>query len=112
MINYNDKAFRSIQNSDNGEAGKETIFQYQQTSFIVSATYSGGPVLFGHLIGLVNADGEMELSYHHVNENGDIRTGVCFSRPEILSNGKIRLHEKWQWTNGDGSEGTSILEEI
>jgi hypothetical protein len=39
-------------------------------------------------------------------------TGKCFSKPEILTNGKIRLHETWQWTSGDLSTGTSIIEEI
>jgi len=39
-------------------------------------------------------------------------TGKCKSRPEILENGKIRLHERWQWTCGDMSKGTSVLEEI
>lgn len=39
-------------------------------------------------------------------------TGVCKSIPEILSNGKIRLYEKWKWTSGDKSEGKSIIEEI
>jgi hypothetical protein len=29
-----------------------------------------------------------------------------------LGNGKIRLHETWQWTSGDFSSGTSIIEEI
>jgi hypothetical protein len=112
MINYNERVFRSLSNSDNGEVGEETIFNYQQNSFLVSATYSGGAILFGHLIGLVNSDGVMEISYHHINEEGDIRTGICFSTPEILPNGKVRLHEKWKWTNGDGSEGESVLEEL
>ena len=112
MINYNDRTFRSVSNSDNDDVSEETMFQYQQNSFVVSATYSGGPILFGHLIGLVNADGVMESSYHHINDNGDIRTGVCLSTPEVLDNGKIRLHERWKWTNGDGSEGESVLEEV
>jgi hypothetical protein len=112
MIDYNDRTFRSISNTANGEANEETLFHYQQQSFLVSATYSGGPVLFGHLLGLVNADGIMEISYHHVNEEGEVRTGICISKPEVLSNGRIRLHERWKWTNGDGSEGESILEEL
>jgi hypothetical protein len=29
-----------------------------------------------------------------------------------ISNGKIRLHENWQWTSGDLSEGHSIVEEV
>ena len=112
MINYNDRVFRSVSNSENGDVNDETIFNYQQNSFLVSATYSGGAILFGHLLGLVNNEGVMEISYHHVNEEGDIRTGVCLSTPEILPNGKIRLHERWKWTNGDLSEGESTLEEI
>jgi hypothetical protein len=38
-------------------------------------------------------------------------TGICISKPEILENGKIRLHEFWEWTSGDKSKGTSIIEE-
>ena len=112
MINYNDRIFRSISNTENGEVSEETIFNYQQNSFLVSATYTGGGILFGHLIGLVNAIGEMEICYHHVNDEGELRTGICNSTPEVLPNGKIRLHEKWKWTNGDESEGESIVEEI
>jgi hypothetical protein len=29
-----------------------------------------------------------------------------------MENGKIRLYEEWQWTSGDQSKGSSILEEI
>ena len=39
-------------------------------------------------------------------------TGICYSKPEVQSNGKIRLHETWKWTSGDKSNGESILEEI
>jgi hypothetical protein len=112
MVNYNDKTFRTIANSENGEVNNETVFYYQQQGFLVSATYSGGPILFGHLVGLVDANGVMDIRYHHVNDRGDLMTGVCYSVPELLDNGKIRLHEKWKWTSGDGSEGESIVEEI
>jgi len=39
-------------------------------------------------------------------------TGVCRSTPELLPDGRIRLHEKWQWTCGDRASGESIIEEI
>ena len=39
-------------------------------------------------------------------------TGICISKPEMTSTGKIRLYENWQWTSGDKSKGHSILEEI
>jgi len=30
---------------------------------------------------------------------------ICFSKPELMANGKIRLYEKWQWTSGNKSCG-------
>lgn len=65
-----------------------------------------------HLIGLVDSNGNIDMRYHQVNDKGEIMTGTCQSKPEILENGKIRLHENWKWTSGDLSEGNSIIEEI
>ena len=39
-------------------------------------------------------------------------TGICVSKPKIMPNGKIHLHEIWQWTSGDKSKGESVLEEL
>jgi len=38
-------------------------------------------------------------------------TGVCRTTPEQLPDGRLRLHETWHWTSGDGSAGSSVLEE-
>jgi hypothetical protein len=112
MIDYNDRRFRSVTNSINGEISNETIFEYLQEGNIVSATYSGGLILFGHLIGVVHEDGILDIRYHHVNFVGQLKTGVCLSTPEVLPDGRIRLYEKWKWTTGDESEGESVIEEI
>jgi len=108
MINYNHKSFRPIQNTDNGETSSETIFYYKQEGNIISSEYKGGKIIHGHLIGLVNEEGCIEMCYHQININKEIMTGKCFSKPEILINGKIRLHETWQWTSGDFSSGTFL----
>lgn len=111
-INYNNKKFRPISNTENGETSSETIFEYKQEGNILTSTYSGGKIIKGHLIGLVDENGNIDMRYHQINEKGELMTGICNSTPELLENGKIRLHEKWQWTTGDNSEGNSILEEI
>ena len=111
MINYNNKSFRPISNSENGETSNETVFHYKQTGNILSSEYSGGKIKYGHLIGLVDANGTIEMRYHQVNDKDQLMTGICFSKPEILANGKIRLHESWKWTSGDQSKGESIIEE-
>jgi hypothetical protein len=111
MINYNNKTFCPISNTENGETSHETVFLYKQTGNILTSEYSGGKIIKGHLIGLVDGNGKIEMRYHQVNEKGELMTGVCKSIPEILSNGKIRLHENWEWTSGDKSKGSSIIEE-
>jgi hypothetical protein len=68
-------------------------------------------IKYGHLIGLVDHSGTIEMRYHQINDNDQFMTGVCLSKPEIMENGKIRLHETWEWTSGDKSKGKSIVEE-
>lgn len=111
-MNYNNKTFRPISNSENGETSSETLFEYEQIGSILTSNYKGGKIKYGHLIGLVDEDGTIDMRYHQVNENDELMTGICKSKPEILANGKIRLHESWEWTSGDFSKGNSILEEI
>lgn len=111
MINYNNKIFKPLLNSENGETSSETVFEYKQTGNILTSTYAGGKILSGHLIGIVDENGRIDMRYHHINTEGELMTGICKSTPEILPNGKIRLHEKWSWTSGDCSEGASVLEE-
>lgn len=110
-MNYNDKIFKPISNTENGETSTETQFHYKQIGNMLTSEYSGGKIKYGHLIGLVDHSGNIEMHYHHVNYKGELMTGICMSKPEILENGKIRLHENWEWTSGDKSKGTSIIEE-
>lgn len=111
-INYNNRVFKSVANSGTGEVSSETMFYYHQKDNLVWAEYSGGEISFGHLIAKVSNDGVLEMRYHHLNKSNELMTGNCLSTPEILPSGKIRLHENWQWTSGDLSEGESIIEEI
>jgi len=111
-MNYHNKKFKVISNSVNGEVSDEIIFHYQQDVNVLTCSYSGVKIKSGHLIGLVDKDGNIDMCYHQVNKKGELLAGICSSKPEILSNGKIRLHESWQWTSGDLSKGNSILEEV
>ena len=112
MINYNDKKFRTISNTDNGETSSQTVFHYKQVKNVLTSEYSGGKITIGHILGLVSENGNIEMRYHQLNSNQELMTGICYSTPEIMPNGKIRLHESWQWTSGDNSNGNSIIEEV
>jgi len=111
MINYDQKTFRPISNTENGETSNETVFVYRQVGNILTSAYCGGKIVSGHLIGLVDDQGNIDMRYHQINSQGELMTGQCQSTPEILPDGRIRLHETWEWTSGDCSKGQSIIEE-
>jgi hypothetical protein len=111
-MNYNNRKFRAISNSENGEVSTDMIFHYFQDQNILYCEYAGAKIIRGSLLGKVDSLGNIEMVYHQINTKLQIMTGVCTSKPEILPNGKVRLHEKWQWTKGDFSSGESVLEEI
>ena len=111
-FDYDGRVFAVAANSDSGEVGGGTVFHYHQDGDVVWADYAGGAIRRGHLVATVDAHGCLDMRYHHVNETGALMTGVCRSRPEELTNGRYRLHETWRWTSGDGSQGTSVLEEV
>lgn len=112
MINYDGKKFRPIAISETAETSDETIFIYRQQGSVLTGEYAGGKIKVGHLIGIVDEKGRIDMRYHQINHQGELMTGKCVSSPALMDDGKIRLYETWQWTSGDYSEGESILEEI
>lgn len=112
MINYDGRKFVLIENTPNGEVSLATVFEYKQEGHILSATYHGGEIIKGTIIGIVKDNGCLKFRYIHINKKNEIRGGQCYSIPEILTDGRIRLHENWKWLDNDQSEGESIVEEI
>ncbi|AQY52082.1 n-acetylglutamate synthase [Listeria weihenstephanensis] len=112
MVDYQGKKFVVVENSENGEVSTETVFHYFQDGDVISGTYEGGEIERGTLIGVVNRDGSLDFRYNHVSIHKKIRSGTCHSTPENLPNGKLRMHEKWQWNGLERDSGTSIVEEI
>jgi len=110
-ISYDGRQFRSVPNTANGDVSDATRFEYRQRGDVVWATYEGGGVRLGTLVASVGDDGSLDMRYAHVNASGELMTGECRSTPEVLSDGRLRLHERWRWTSGDGSAGTSVIEE-
>ncbi|WP_421876297.1 n-acetylglutamate synthase [Marinoscillum sp.] len=110
-INYHKKRFKAVSNSESGEVDSQTLFHYSQEGNVLWAIYQGSQIKLGTITGLVNEDGSLEFSYQHVNEEGSIRSGKCTSTPELLDDGRIKLHEKWQW-DGEEEVGESVVEEV
>jgi hypothetical protein len=111
-IDYEGRTFASVSNSAAGDVGSGTLFHYRHRDDVVWATYKGGGIAQGTLIARVLNDGALDMRYQHITVDGAIKTGRCASRAEILVDGRIRLHERWQWTEGGSDVGESVVEEI
>lgn len=111
-MNYHNRKFKVVSTSGSGEVSNTFIFHYQQEGNVLSCSYSGDSIQEGNLVGSVDDDGVITFTYRQVNLRGIERSGICVSTPEILDDGRIRLHETWRWTDGDQSTGTTILEEV
>jgi hypothetical protein len=111
-INYDNRMFRTVANTPNGEADDRTIVEYRQIDDIVWATFGGGRIRFGTLLAKMGPRGQLDMRYQQINQAGEIRTGTCRAVPEVLPDGRIRLHEQWEWTSGESSKGESVMEEI
>ncbi len=117
-IRYDGRRFRPVAASPDGDADEATVFDYRQEGAVVWATYGGGRVAQGTLVATVDEAGALDVRYAHVGTDGALRTGTCRSVPELLPDGRLRLHETWRWTDdtsGDapgGPTGESVVEEV
>lgn len=112
QYNLEGKIFRSLTNTENGEVGTHTFFHYHQNDKVVTAQYSGGSIICGHLIAKVLPGDQLDMRYHHLNNKGELMLGKCLSTPELLPDGRLKFKESWQWLSGDMSSGYSEIEEV
>jgi len=110
MINYDGRKF-SPADHDTGD-GEATIASYRQHGDLLWADFSGGRVRRGALTGLCRPDDTLEFSYTMVLSDGALVVGHCESTPEVLPDGRIRLHERWERYGPQAATGVSQLEEI
>jgi uncharacterized protein (AIM24 family) len=92
-INLDNKQFKTLNNSDNGEVSDETVFHYRQEGDIIFAAYRGGNIVQGQLIGKIVLANHLEFVYQHINTDKELMTGKCKSYPELDKSGKIILKD-------------------
>lgn len=111
-INYNNKQFKIAATSGNSTLSTATIFTYQQDGNFITCRFKSEKVIDGHLLGIVDENGRIEMSYHLITDQLQLKTGKCISSPSVNKYGKITLQEEWEWTSHDQSKGFSVLEEV
>jgi len=93
-----------------GEASADTVFEYHEDGGVVWASYHGGPVRLGFLVG--SRDGaRLEFRYSQLNADGETSSGRCTTTILVLPDGRLRLSEAWAWESKAGA-GRSVAEEV
>lgn len=94
------------------DVGASTVFLFTEdrSSGVVTATYAGGLVVAGTLVGL-RTESVVEFRYSHVTSARALESGFSRDVVTLLDDGRLRLDERWEWTSRAGS-GTSVLEEL
>lgn len=109
-VSVDGRVFKSVSNAADGDVGGETYFWFEQTDDLIHARYHGGSVRLGYLVGHHRGD-TLDFRYTHVTTGGETATGRSVDRIEHLDDGRLRLHEEWEWDSKPGS-GSSVLEEV
>lgn len=111
-FDLNGKVFTALENSGSGEVSAQTLFEYHQKDNLIWATYSGGEITYGQLLGRATSENTFISRYQHLNKPGVLMTGQCETHISRNADNKLQLDETWEWTSGDFSSGTSVLVEV
>ena len=112
MINYDGRTFRSAAAETAGADGAGPVGHYHQDGDVVWAEFAGGTVVRGSLVGNCGGDGVLDLAYSQLLSTGEVIAGRCTSVPDVLEDGRIRLHEHWERLGPRPGTGVSVIEEL
>lgn len=93
-----------------GQVGTGTRFTYHEAEGRIWASYAGGDVVRGHLVGTRDGD-LLDFRYVQLTRDGGTSSGHCVATVVGLPDGRVRLEETWEWESRQGS-GTSAVEEL
>lgn len=98
------RTMRPIQTSANSVIGPQTIFSFSESGGMVSATYAGGAIWSGFLVGSRTGD-RLTFRYLQADTRGGIQSGDSTCEVRRLPNGLLQVIE-------DYGNGTNVIEEL
>lgn len=107
MINYNGRRFRKAVAEPDAP-----VAEYHQDGNLVWAEFAGGDVRRGSLTGICGPDGTVDFAYNMVLDGGAVISGRSVNTPELLADGRVRFHERWERYGLHAESGVSYIEEV
>jgi hypothetical protein len=109
----NDIRMNVVQTAKNGIVDHETIFHFKQEMNTVTATYTGGRIRAGYLVGILVED-QLNFTYCQIRDTGELDHGESHcTLKEDQRDGKLMLEEQFAMETGKVQEkGINIFKEL
>ena len=107
IIDFNNKTFSLIGNSENGEVTDETIFKFSQRDQLVTAYYYGGSIRLGKIIARLHGK-KLHMLYQCMTTDNELKAGKAVADIRFTQQHKIKLELNWEWLEGQKDSGTSV----
>lgn len=110
-IDLDGKRFNVPHTDAAGVVNHETIFAFRQRGGAVTAQYSGGNILHGFLVGVL--DGAV-LTFRFCQMQTDARldSGASTGQIEFTDDGRLRIIEEFEWQSRPGERGVNVFKEL
>lgn len=102
---------RTISTSAESEVSQSTVIKFQQQGRAIAGSYSGGPIIYGFLVGKFTDRLRGEFHYVQIGDNGLIDSGKSTFVVEVSEQKVFRLIECYEWTSRVGM-GVNVFEQF
>lgn len=109
-FNLDGHRMHASQTAENGVVNADTIFTFQQSGEWAAASYSGGKVVQGYLVGRVDGS-TFTFRYCQHDTDGNLDGGQSSCELERRADGGIRIIERFFWESR-GEDGVNIIEDV
>lgn len=109
-MNLDGLSFQVHSTASVGVVSTETRLHLIQRGSRVFGRYEGGSIVRGCLVGQVSGY-ELIFRYAQREREGGIHGGRSTCALEVLSDGRLRIHEHFTWKTRGGA-GTNVFEQV
>jgi hypothetical protein len=112
IYNLDKRHFTLISNTAGHAKPGETVFVFEQQEFAVRASYSGGDVLLGSIIGRFTSEDDVHVLFQQVTIDGRLNGGEGKMKLERREDGKLCFIDDWRFLIYGEGQGQAIWQEI
>jgi hypothetical protein len=109
-FNLDGRQMNAVQTAANGVINRDTVFHFTQERDAVWASYTGGRIVRGFLVGVAR-DAKLTFHYCQLETGGTLNNGHSDCELHRTADGLIEIVEHFQWASRAGT-GMNIIREI